>query len=354
MNVPHVLPIRSIVLLASVALVAGCGSSSPATPSAPPSGPSSSIVPTLSPAASRSTEPGLAFLWPDGDRPTVSRELAGTDEAYINPGAIIEHERQLHMFANVFTAWPGRVEIRHLVSADGATWSLADEVPAFTSDDVPFADPGADASTGFVAGDGTWVLLFETVNHSGPWEIGVATAPGPDGPWTISPDPVLSSGPAGSADAAGLPWPSVATTDDGFAMYYTASQTGSRDGAIARATSSDGRTWTKDPEPVFVAAAEWELGGLDRPRVVATPDGYVMVYAGGDLTDRGVATSADGVTWQRLGGTPAITALDFPVSGRSWDAALIVRDNQLVYYLEIGTATSRVGTEIYRATAELP
>ena len=264
MNVHHVLPIRSVALLASVvAVVAGCGSSSPSSP----------IVPTLSPAASQFAQPGLAFRWPDGDRPTVSRELAGTDEAYINPGAVIDHGGQLHMFANVFTAWPGRVEIRHLVSDDGASWSLAEEAPAFTSDDVPFADPGVDASTGFVAEDGTWVLLVETVNQSGPWDIGVATAPGPGGPWTIGPDPVLSAGPAGAADAAGLPWPSVVTTNDGYAMYYTASQTGSRDGAIARATSSDGRTWTKDPAPVFVACPESEHGGLDRPRVVATPDG---------------------------------------------------------------------------------
>jgi predicted GH43/DUF377 family glycosyl hydrolase len=332
------------ILALVAAFVAGCGSSSASSP----------IVPTVSPAASRTAQPGLAFRWPDGDRPAVSRELAATDEAYINPGAVIDQDGQLHMFANVFTAWPGRVEIRHLVSADGATWSLAEEAPAFTSDDVPFADPGADVSTGFVAEDGTWVLVFETVNQSGPWDIGVATAPGPDGPWTIAADPVLSSGPTGAVDSAGLPWPSVVTTNDGYAMYYTASQTGSRDGAIARAMSSDGRMWTKDPAPVFEAEPEWELGGLDRPRVVTTPDGYVMVYAGGDLTDRGVATSADGVTWERVGEAPAITALDFPVSGRSWDAALVVRDGELVYYLEIGTATAGVGTEIYRATTELP
>jgi hypothetical protein len=44
----------------------------------------------------------------------------------------------------------------------------------------------------------------------------------------------------------------------------------------------------------------------------------------------------------------------FPVDGRSWDAALIERDGVLTYYLEIGTATASIGTEVYRATAPLP
>jgi hypothetical protein len=60
------------------------------------------------------------------------------------------------------------------------------------------------------------------------------------------------------------------------------------------------------------------------------------------------------VTWVRDGETPAITDDDFPVDGHAWDAALTYRDGVLTYYLEIGIATQAVGTEVYRATAELP
>lgn len=342
-----------IPIVLSVALAA-CGSGSPASPSLAGTLPPHSIVPRESTRPSTPLAAGLDFAWPDGDRPTVSRALAGTDEAYINPGAVIDHEGELHMFANVFTAWPGRVEVPHLVSTDGETWTLVAAEPAFTSDDVPFAEPGADVSTGFVAEDGTWVLLFETVNQSGPWAVGIATAPGPDGPWTIAPEPVLEAGAPGSFDAAGLPWPSVVASEDGYALYYTASPTGNRDGAIARAVSKDGLAWTKSEAPVLRAAADWERGGLDRPRVARTADGYVMLYSGVDLTDRGVAVSPDGVTWERVGDAPAITVLDFPVSGRAWDAALVHRDGRLTYYLEIGTARANVGTDIYRATADLP
>ena len=165
--------------------------------------------------------PSLTFAF-TGATPVVTRQLAGHDESWINPGAIIEHEGELHMFANVFSQWPGHVAFPHLVSSDGATWTKADSSPAFTSDDIPFVDSGADVSAGYVAADGTWVLVFETVELSDPWVLGRATAPGPDGPWTIDPEPILTPGPTGSWDAGGLQWPSVVQTDDGYLMYFTA------------------------------------------------------------------------------------------------------------------------------------
>ncbi len=79
-----------------------------------------------------------------------------------------------------------------------------------------------------------------------------------------------------------------------------------------------------------------------------------MVYAGGRLTERGVAWSSDGVTWVRAGPDPAITASRFPIEGQAWDAALIRRGSTLEYFLEIGTATGTAGTQVYRFTAELP
>lgn len=336
--------------IAIIGLLVGCTSPAAPSPSAPPS---TSAAPSASQAADRSGS-SLVFEWPDGEAPVVTRELTGIERNFINPGAVIDHEGTLHMFANVFSAWPGEVQVPHLTSSDGVSWELAAEEPIMTSADVPYASPGHDVSTGFVTSDGTWVLVLQSVNSTEPWEIGLATAPGPDGPWTIAPEPVLTAGAEGSADAAGLAWPSVVATDDGYAMYYTARTGGLRGGTVAMATSSDGLTWAKSDEPVLTAEAEWEGLILDRPRVARTPDGFVMLYAGGTLTDRGVAWSDDGVTWTRDGDAPAITAEDFPVPGQAWDAALVHRDGELTYYLEIGFGTRAAGTEVYRATAQLP
>jgi predicted GH43/DUF377 family glycosyl hydrolase len=342
--------IATIVATAGLAAACASPSSSPAAATSAAAASSSSAV---SAAPSEPVAPTVQFTWPDGQRPTVSRELTGIDEAYINPGAVIDDGQRLHMFANVFTNWPGEVQVPHLVSDDGATWSLAAAEPVLTSEDVPYARPGADVSTGFVDADGTWVLVFETVNGASPWEIGIATAPGPDGPWTVEPAPILS-GTKGSYDAGGLEWPSVVPTEDGYAMYYATFESDRRSRVIARATSTDGRTWVKDDGPVLVPEATWEGRGLDRPRVAAVPGGYVMVYSGTLLDQRGVAFSTDGLSWDRDGETAAITDESFPVDGHAWDAALVHRDGRLTYYLEIGIATQATGTEVYRATAELP
>ena len=340
----------SIIVLLSAAgaliLFAGCGNASQVASA--PASKSPSVPPSVPPL-----QPETLFTWPDGEQPAVSRAMTGVDEAYINPGAVIHDTGTLHMYANLFTDWPGDVQTVHLTSANGADWALAQDGPVLDSDDVPFARPGYDVSTGFIAPDGTWALVFATVSISQPWEIGLATGPGPEGPWAVAPEPVLT-GAAGSWDAGGVAWPSVVPTDEGFAMYYSTYATNPKETVIARATSNDGITWTKDEKPVLEPMAAWEGTALDRPRVVRVDDRYVMVYSGTDLTDRGVAFSTDGITWERDGEAPAIAMEGFPVDGRSWDAALIHRDGVLTYYLEIGTATASIGTEIYRATAPLP
>lgn len=146
--------------------------------------------------------------------------MTGSDDNYMNPGAIIDHDVTLHMYAYVFTAWPGPVDVYHLTWSDGIEWELAGDEPIMTSSDVPFTAGGQDVSSGFFTDDGTWVLVFTTVSGQ-PWEIGLATGPGPDRPWTVLPEPVL----VGQSDAredGGLGWPSVVPTEDGWAMYFTA------------------------------------------------------------------------------------------------------------------------------------
>lgn len=335
-------------------LVAGCAS--PGTPPASPSEPPGSIEPSVeaSIAPSASDGPAGIFAWPDGQEPAVTRALTGIDETFINPGAVIDHDGTLHMFANVFTRWPGTVQVPHLVSTDGAAWELAADVPVMTTDDVPFAGDGHDVSSGFVTDDGTWVLAFHTVS-SDPAVIGLATAPGPDGPWTVLPDPVVTSEGSTADEDGGLAWPSVVPTDDGWAMYFTAADRMHHGGTIAVATSPDGLTWTRRAEPVLAPDRDtFELTALDRPRVVRTDaGGYVMVYSGQDLNDRGMATSDDGITWTRVNAEPVLAKLQLPVLGDAWDAALVHRDGVLTYYLEIGFASSS-GTEIYRAMAQVP
>ena len=267
---------RSLVLAsASLLILAACGV---AAPSGGTAGGSDLASGSASASASNAPAAGrVAFTWPDGEEAAVTRDLAGIAEQYINPGAVVEHDGEWHMFANVFSAWPGRVQVPHLVSADGAAWTLDPAIPVLTSDDVPLANPGADVSTGFVTDHGTWVLIFETVSITDPWVIGHATAPAPEGPWTIDPEPIPEPGAAGAWDAGGLSWPSVVRSDAGYLMFFTGRDGAGMTGAIGLATSPDGVAWTKRDAPVLAAEADWEDGSLDRPRVAVTPDGLVMI-----------------------------------------------------------------------------
>ncbi len=295
------------------------------------------------------------FAFPAGDVATVSRELAGhPEESYINPGAVlVDDAGTFHMFANAFTAWPGTVQFPHLTSTDGVTWTHAAEPTPLSSAAVPFAQPGADVSSAFVTEDGTWTLVFNTVNFTSAWEIGRATAPGPDGPWTIDPEPIVTAGATGAWDGGGVAWPSVVQTDDGWAMYYS---TGSRPrtpaGAIGMATSTDGIRWTKRAEPVLEPSAAWDGGALDRPRVQRVDGAWLMVYTGRTLNDRGLAWSDDGLAWTPDPANPVLGEDDFPVTGRMWDTALLWHDGVLRYYVEIGGATAQQTTDIYLATHE--
>ena len=328
--------IRAGLAVASVLLLGACGSAGISTPT------------TGSPSAAE-----RFFSFPGGETATVDRTLAGfPDEKFLNPGAVtIDADGTFHMFANAFTAWPGKVSFPHLTSTDGMTWKRAAASPAFTSDDVPFAHPGADVSTAFVTADGTWTLLFTSINFTDPWSIGRATAPGPDGPWTVAAEPVLTAGADGAWDDGGVAWPSVVATDAGFALYYAAGGTPRTPaGSIGLATSGDGVSWTKHDGPILTPTATWEGGQLDRPRVQRVDGRYVMVYAGRTLTNRGLATSADGIAWVRHGDGPVITATDFPIDGKTWDTTLLWDGSTLRYYMEIGLGAGSTTTDVYLAS----
>jgi predicted GH43/DUF377 family glycosyl hydrolase len=159
-------------------------------------------------------------------------------------------------------------------------------------------------------------MYFNTLNLTGlPARIGRATAPGPLGPWTPDPDPVLQPGEAGTWDSLLVAGGGVFKTEQGYIMFYFGANRQVRD-AIGVATSPDGVTWTKfddlsttdalyaESDPVLVADAEWEIRSLGGADIVRTDDGWVMVYGNKTVTRAGIATSPDGFTWTKYESNP--------------------------------------------------
>ena len=143
--------------------------------------------------------------------------------------------------------------------------------------------------------------------------------------------------------------PSVLLVDGQYVMYYAAF---GKDGqGIGRATSQDGVVWNREPEPLLTPSEPWEREHLTRPDVVRTEDGFVMLYGNRSGSNRGVATSPDGVSWTKFAGNPVITVNDVPRS--------TIRTGELVYtgdiylvYLENGG--QRTGSDISVLTRDLP
>jgi len=69
--------------------------------------------------------------------------------------------------------------------------------------------------------DGKCMLLYETGNLTVPWTIGLASAPTCEGPFTVSPSPILSPSASGwDSTFVATPW--VMTVADRSYLWYSA------------------------------------------------------------------------------------------------------------------------------------
>lgn len=108
---------------------------------------------------------------------------------------------------------------------------------------------------------------------------------------------------AGDTDAFGVQAPSVVRTPGGYLMAYAGS-----DGADTRlhmASSDDGHQW--EPQGPFLPRGEPDAVGATHPCLVVTGEGWWLFYSGYDGSKDGrraailSAVSTDGTAWDRVG-----------------------------------------------------
>lgn len=336
-------------------------------PSATPQ-PTATNEPAATDEPADETEAQNLFM-PVADEPVVPHGPSGAwDGQYTDPGAVVTHDGLFHMFHNGFVGWPAPVGIAYSTSPDGRTWTRVQEDPVFRGDDLDYVGLTVLASSALVQDDGTWVLYFYTWDDNtwpgAPSSIGRATAPDPLGPWTADAQPVLLPGPEGSWDSLAVRAPSVVRSENGYVMFY-----GGFDGQeamIGMATSPDGVQWTKfdvpetseapfaQSDPVFLPGEEgaWDEGNVVNPRVVRSPQGYMMAYSAvprlNVSSTLGYAVSEDGVTWQRAA-EPILDYTAVPGGRAIWFSELAYQDGTYFLFFELGTGGQ---TEVYLATHE--
>lgn len=282
------------------------------------------------------------------DEPVLPMGSSGSwDSGLMDPGAVVFHEGQFHMFYDAVRYFPGTIAVGYAVSSDGMAWTRVLTEPVFTIENIPWQPkPTNFRANSVMVVDDTWILYFSASDAFSLLSglVGRATASSPNGPWIVEPEPVLRPGESGEWDAGDVGHVDVIHSDEGYVMYY------SSDKGIGMATSPDGIQWTKyddpatreapfaDSDPVISVAAPY--GQLD-PNVVHPDHGWQMVYR----SDRGLeyATSADGINW-KLTEQPLISALD--VKKTIWYSAFLVHDGTAYLYFEAGSSS----TSTYLAT----
>jgi predicted GH43/DUF377 family glycosyl hydrolase len=125
----------------------------------------------------------------------------------------------------------------------------------------------------------------------------------------------LEPGPPGAWDENGV-WPSTVLFDgSSYRMWYGSSQgdpLGGGKSAIGYATSTDGLSWTTNPDPVLEATEPWEEDKVYFPEVVRIGDSFAMWYSGlatlpsPDRANIGYAVSPDGINWGKWPGNPVL------------------------------------------------
>ena len=112
--------------------------------------------------------------------------------------------------------------------------------------------------------------------------------------------------------------PSVIKVEKLYTMYYGGVKGDFSDTntvRIFRVTSKDGITWNRNSVPVLTPgpSSSWDSVKVETPSVLVGPDGtYLMYYSGSNIPDSeagfqiGLATSRDGVTWEKHSSNPVI------------------------------------------------
>jgi predicted GH43/DUF377 family glycosyl hydrolase len=135
--------------------------------------------------------------------------------------------------------------------------------------------------------------------------------------------------------------PIVVRRKDEYHMWYTGQAKGRS--SIGYARSSDGLKWLRiQKQPVLTPSEKWEGVALMVPHVIweSSAHHWRMWYSGGEQYEPnaiGVATSADGMNWQKYASNPVLVSNP----SQAWEkdrvtAAQVIQHNGFYYAFYIG------------------
>jgi predicted GH43/DUF377 family glycosyl hydrolase len=247
-------------------------------------------------------------------------------DGFIAPAAVVVGDT-IHLWLTRKQGTTHRIQ--HTSSTDGATFSAPVEVTGLAGDNTMYPSVIHDAQ-GYSMWYGSGLI------DRAQSQDGVA--------WTMVAEGVLKTGADGEFDNLSLLYPSVIRTASGYVMYYTGWNGGPF--AIGRAESTDGTSWTRNPQgPLLQAgsATDFDNHAVAQPCAVVSGTGVRLWYGGYDTSKAnpgpyriGLAQSSDGLAFQRKG-----VSLDLEASGQeAWstrDPAVVRwKDRWWMAYVAMG------------------
>lgn len=340
----------AIVLVATFT-IAACSSASSTGAAGSPTGsaPTASSGPTGSNGQTASITGLHLFL----DEPVFAHgDASSYYPKYASPGAAVYAGGRFYIFHPGSTAAGRAASEGYVSSSDGKSFAApSPDQPVLTPQQVSAAGIAVTGNVdvySVVVDGGKWFMFF-TVTSGSPFtgSIARATAASADGPWTVDPAPILTPSAEGW-DAGGVGFPSVVKTDQGWTMYYL-----SDSGAMGRAVSTDGATWTRpagDPSTtnqVLKTSPSGQLSPLtvDAPRVAWTGKSWLMTYHDSDAIK--YSTSQDGVKW-----TPGLPLVDSSAMGKPINySSLVVQGGTAYLFVECASTDETTNTYLVTWTA---
>ena len=159
--------------------------------------------------------------------------------------------------------------------------------------------------------------------------------------------PVLSPGTYGSWDETAVAGANIIHDENGYKLYYAGWSDPDAPWHIGLATSSDGINWIKHPNPVMYALNGWEY--QIAPSTILKLNGIYFLYyygRGSSQLKMGLATSTDGINWNRHPSNPILIA-DEPWEGMGVYYANVYEKNNQYEMLYMNAA----GTGFGKATS---
>lgn len=191
------------------------------------------------------------FTVQDGSPIIPLGEVGSWDAGMILVSDIVFHDEQYYLFYTGQSASHPRQAIGYATSADGLIWTKSDHNPIFAADDTGFDAHSVSNPT--VMHDGEqWIMVYSahavTPQLPPGTAIGRATTTDLESNWQRDTEPILRTGSGVAWDATGIIPNQILQMIDGYRLYYS----GTLHGIVSHiglATSADGIVWEKYDNP---------------------------------------------------------------------------------------------------------